>query len=305
MKRAIIFFACLSIAGVAIAGKKEAMDTPQISCAGGTQVSRSITICAPGSGTGLPAGFSLQWMTCDAYAANGNQWFDSEDLRLSKASFSGNANASRYNLAPGECVTINVGDFLFDAGASTNSSGNLTCGTCYVFRAFGHATNTLDRSAFTNDLNCSTLDCGGGENQCTFTFSEWRILGGECDTGPDVIHIRPLADAPAFTPLTLGGVSYTVGQLVCILSTPANDNGLIALAHQLIAAKLNAAKNGSLPASVAACVADADALIGGLLIPPVGTGFLDPSATPELTSCLANYNGGGVGPGVCVPHGLD
>jgi hypothetical protein len=305
MKRTIVFFACLSIAGVAIAGKKEAMDTPQISCAGGTQVSRSVTICAPGSGTGLPAGFSLQWMTCDAYAANGNQWFDSEDLRLSKASFSGNANASRYNLAPGQCVTVNIGDFLFDAGASTNSSGNLTCGTCYVFRAFGHATNTLDRSAFTNDLNCSTLDCGGGEGGCTFTFSEWRILGGECDHGLDNLRIRPLADAPAFTPLTLGGVPYTDGQLVCILSTPANDNGLIALAHQLIAAKLNAAKNGSLPASVAACVADADALIGGLLIPPVGTGFLDPSATPELTSCLANYNGGGVGPGVCVPHGQD
>jgi hypothetical protein len=266
-------------------------------------VSRSVTICAPGSGTGLPAGFSLQWMTCDAYAANGNQWFDSEDLRLSKASFSGNANASRYNLAPGECVTVNIGDFLFDAGASTNSSGNLTCGTCYVFRAFGHATNTLDRSAFTNDLNCSTLDCGGGENQCTFTFSEWRAFGPPCDPGFD--NLVTVANTPLVTPLTLGTVAYNDAQLVCILGTSANDNGLIALAHQLIAAKLNAAKNGSLPPSVAACVADADALIGGLVIPPVGTGFLDPSATPELTSCLANYNGGGVGPGVCTPHGLD
>ena len=128
------------------AGKNPPVDTPQLSCAGGTQVSRSITVCAPNSSTnptGLPAGFSLQWMTCDAYASNGNRWFDSDDSRLSKASFSGNANSSRYKLAPGQCVTVMVGDFLFDEGASTNSNGNLSCGTCYVFRAFGHATSAL------------------------------------------------------------------------------------------------------------------------------------------------------------------
>ena len=128
-----------------------------------------------------------------------------------------------------------------------------------------------------------------------------------CDPGLDNIRFRALADPPAFTSLTLGGVPYTDGQLVCILSTPASDNGLIALAHQLIAAKLNAAKNGSLPPSVATCVADADALIGGLLIPPVGGGFLDPSAVSALTTCLKNYNEGAVGPGSCSPidPGLD
>jgi len=309
MKPTIIFFACLSIAGFAAAGWKAQMDTPQISCAGGTQVSRSITVCAPNSGTdatGLPAGFSLQWMTCDAFAANGGEWFTSDDLRLSKASFSGNANASRYNLAPGECVTVNVGDFLFDSGASTNSSGNLTCGTCYVFRAFGHATSTINRSAFTTDLNCSTLDCGGGEGACTFTFSAWRfLLGSECH-GQDSSQILEAAPWPV-TSLTLGTVTYSDLQLGCILGTPANGNGLVALAHQLIAAKLNAAKNGSLPASVATCVADADALIGGLVIPPIGTDFLDPSATSALITCLANYNEGAVGPGSCgeLDPGLD
>src|SRR2546423_15284494 len=118
-KAVVIFFACLSIAGLilggsagtthtAAAGKKTQIDAPQLFCAGGTQVSRNVTVCAPNVGTsptGLPAGFSLQWMTCDAYTTNGNQWFASDDPRLSKASFSGNANLSRYNLAPGECVT--------------------------------------------------------------------------------------------------------------------------------------------------------------------------------------------------------
>src|SRR4051812_15651871 len=178
LKVFVLVVASLSIAGSVLAGgKKGQIDTPQISCAGGTQVSRNITVCAPnaaGDASGLPAGFSLQWMTCDAYAANNNQWFDSDDARLGKASFSGNANGSRYRLAPGACVTVDVGDFLFDEGASTNSSGNLSCGTCYVFRAFGHATNVLNRSAFTNNLQCTTLECGSTEGQCTFTFSDWR-----------------------------------------------------------------------------------------------------------------------------------
>jgi hypothetical protein len=99
----------------------------------------------------------------------------------------------------------------------------------------------------------------------------------------------------------LGSVVYTTGRAACILDAPANDNGLIALAHQLIAAKLNVARNGPPPASIATCIADADALIGTLVVPPVGTGFLDPSATSALTSCLASYNEGALGPGACTP----
>ena len=144
--------------------KAARIDTPQIFCASTTQTSINITVCAPNSGTsatGLPAGFSIQWMTCSDYAANGNQWFASDDPRLCKASFSGNASSSRYVLAPGECVTVNVGDFLFDEGTSTTCSGALQCGVCYLFRAFGHATSAFNRSDFTNNLTCSTLDCGG------------------------------------------------------------------------------------------------------------------------------------------------
>jgi hypothetical protein len=316
----IIFFAGLSIATLILggeasttrttaAGKNTKIDTPQISCAGGTQVSRNITVCAPSSTTsptGLPAGFSLQWMTCDAYAANGNQWYASEDTRLSKASFSGNANLSRYNLTPGECVTVNVGDFLFDEGASANSDGNLSCGTCYLFRAFGHATNSLNRSAFTDNLDCSTLDCAGGDSSCSFTFSDWRTLGPACDPGEDY---RPtlMDNGWPVTSLTLGSVTYPDIRLTCILNSPANGNGLIALAHQLIAAKLNQTKNGTLPPSVSTCVGDADALIGGLVIPPLGSGVLDLGATSALTQCLENYNEGAVGPGSCLPPdpGLD
>jgi hypothetical protein len=106
-------------------------------------------------------------MTAADYAAKGNSWYASEDLRLCKASFSGDANLSRYNLAAGESVTVNVGEFLFDNGASTNCGDALTCGTDYVFRAFAHANSTLMRSEFTANITCSTLPRGSDEEGCT------------------------------------------------------------------------------------------------------------------------------------------
>ena len=87
-------------------------------------------------------------------------------------------------------------------------------------------------------------------------------------------------------------MTYTKTQLLAILGTPVKGNGLISLAHQLIAAKLNVAEGTSVPASVAAAIAAADALIGAKVVPPIGTGFLDPSVTDTLTGILDAYNNG-------------
>ncbi len=92
--------------------------------------------------------------------------------------------------------------------------------------------------------------------------------------------------------LTLGTVTYTKAQLISNLKTPVGGNGLISLAHQLIAAKLNQAGGASVPPDVASAIAAADALIGGLVVPPVGSGFLSPSATDSLTTTLDTYNNG-------------
>jgi hypothetical protein len=83
-----------------------------------------------------------------------------------------------------------------------------------------------------------------------------------------------------------------------IFNKPAAGNGLIALAHQLMAAKLNIA-NGADGSAVATDIANADALIGSLVVPPVGSGFLAPSATSTLITALTNYNEGATGPGHC------
>jgi hypothetical protein len=94
------------------------------------------------------------------------------------------------------------------------------------------------------------------------------------------------------TTLTLGTVTYTEAQLVTILSEPVRGNGLVSLAKQLIAAKLNQANGACVPTGVAAAIAQADALIGGLVIPPVGAGSVSPSTTSALTTILDNYNNG-------------
>jgi hypothetical protein len=85
---------------------------------------------------------------------------------------------------------------------------------------------------------------------------------------------------------------------MAILDNPAQGNGLIILVHQLIAAKLNIA-NGADPSAVQQAVTDADNMIGGLVVPPIGNGYLPPSQTGALTEILAEYNEGTIGPGHC------
>lgn len=92
------------------------------------------------------------------------------------ASFSGVPGDARYNLLPGACVAVNLGENLpDDVGASSTCLGTLECGATYVFRAIAHANNALKRSDFTSDIHCSTQDCDLGTGPgCTYT---WVRLG--------------------------------------------------------------------------------------------------------------------------------
>ena len=275
----------------AMAGPKPKLSTPAISCAGATQTSINIQVCAGASG--LPNGFSLDWLKASDYTANANHWFSSDSPLACSAGFSGSANLSRYNLGPYECVTVNVGDFLFDNGASTNCAIGLDCGTQYMFRAFGHGNSTYNRSDDTAVLGCATLDCGHSTS-CTFTQGYWKTHG----VAPTGNNAYAWPDAAKASGLQLGSVSYTAADLLSILNKPAAGNGLVALAHQLIAAKLNVAAGGD-PTAVAADIATSDALIGSLVIPPLGGGYLAPSLTSGLVGALSSYNEGATGPGHC------
>jgi len=93
--------------------------------------------------------------------------------------------------------------------------------------------------------------------------------------------------------LQLGNRTYNRQELQSILRQPPRGNSLVQLARQEIAAKLNIA-TGSDGSCVAQTLAAADALIGNLVIPPVGNGYLPVNS---YVRPLGRYNNGGL----CAP----
>ena len=98
------------------------------------------------------------------------------------------------------------------------------------------------------------------------------------------------------TELQLGNTTYTEDQLLAILHEPVRGNGLLILAHQEIAAKLNIA-NGADGSCIQQTLADADALIGDLVIPPIGDGYLRPRDASPFAGILGDFNEGNM----CAP----
>ena len=257
-----------------------------------TSAASNIAINVTAGQTGARAGFSIQWMTLADYIALGNQWPVTSEVpnaaaySFCKANFGGvvsTSSCTAYNLRPGQSVTITIGDdSLYDNCAVTSpcSGSPLLCNTAYVFRAL-----VLDptRSGLrvSETITCATLPCVGGSS-CTYTQGYWR-------NHPNAWPV---------TSLTIGTVTYQAAELVAILDNPAQGNGLVILAHQLIAAKLNIA-NGADPSAVQQALTDADNMIGALVVPPIGNGYLPPVQTGDLTETLTEYNEGTIGPGHC------
>jgi hypothetical protein len=104
--------------------------------------------------------------------------------------------------------------------------------------------------------------------------------------------------------LSLGNVLYTKDELLDIFGQSVQGNGLVALARQLIAAKLNVAC-GSF---ISPAIASADALIGDLVVPPIGAGFLSTDDTDALVAELDDFNnlpGDPKGFGGCEPIAVE
>lgn len=134
------------------------------------------------------------------------------------------------------------------------------------------------------------IDAGSGSGKasveetygCTFTQGYWKT------------H----EEAWPVDSVSLGNRTYTKAEALAIFATPVQGNGLLALAHQLLAAKLNVA-NGADDAAIADAIDAADAMIGDLVVPPSGAGSLSPGATSSLVGELDDYNNGVAGPGHC------
>lgn len=283
---ALVALSALAVAGPANAvGKKTKIDTPVISCGGSGNDYIDVQVCAAsGTGaTGLPAGFSIHWTTKAILDANGGIWPATDSVLACGASFAGNANLSRYNLLPGQCVTVRIGEILLDSGASTNCPTGLVSCTQYVFQAFGHATSALGRSDNTANLYCSTTGCDTSCDPNVKSFGYWKTHYP--DWPADV-----LANG-----MTVGCQFYTADQLESILSTtPAGGNELVALAHQVINARLNILNGAGAAyvADVSADLAAAEALMCTVgAVPPVGTGSLTGAQAGALTLSLDGTRG--------------
>ena len=249
--------------------------------------------------SGAPEGFTVWWMTRQEFDEYGATWPEYPIAQEGVASFTGaptlntaDGAYSSFQLGPNQSIEVEIGDLFDETGCALGGLGDLdlTSGTEYVFCAYANGEPGYSRSGLTVTVQTAT----DGPADCTFTQGYWKTHGA------DACHSGNNADAwpPSATPMLLGTVSYTKTELCAIYNTPAGGNGLISLAHQLITAKLNIA-NGANGASIAATIAAADAQIGALVIPPIGSGFLAPGSTSGNTQALDDFNNGITGPGHC------
>ena len=246
--------------------------------------------------SGAPNGFAVYWMTLADYDAYGSIWPSIEAYPgLGWAHFTGvptlNTNDGAYTsfiLAPGQTVDVEIGDLADETGLTTNSPVELDYGqassapsapTDYVFCTFAIGGSQGTRSSYSLNATGTTT----AVQNCTYTLGYWKNHPG----------------AWPVSSLTLGTVTYTQAQLLAIFGEPVNGNGLISLAHQLIAAKLNIAQGAS-SAAVATTLTAADAQIGALVVPPIGAGSLSTSSTSAKTQVLDDFNNGIIGPGHCA-----
>jgi len=266
---------------VLVAPSVQAVDTPAIGAGVSGHAKQTITITAGPSG--LPNGFEVWWMDRSQFLANGGQWVDNTP-GMGAASFTGEPTLNTFDgqyttfkLAPNQSIVVEIGDLWQETGVE-GTTEELKYGENYYFTAFGLDENGNPASDLSATVSASTT----ANTNCTYTQGYWKN------------H----EEAWPVSSLTLGTVSYTASELDDILGQSVQGNGLVSLAHQLIAALLNIA-GGADPTAAQDAIDDANALIGSLVVPPIGSGELDPDDTSSLTQTLDDYNNGVIGPGHC------
>jgi hypothetical protein len=220
----------------------------------------------------LPAGFTAAPGPAPTSATGGKTWTGTVvngAIRLG-------ASGGNQRLEAGESVTVT---FTASAPSACTTYSWLTNAYQDPLSSVGELVRATPYELIGAQPQVEVTGCSAG---CTLGQGYWK-------NNPQA---WPVAQ------VMLGTVTYSATELLTIFVTPVAGNGLIQLAHQLIAAKLNIA-NGASGAAVAATVAAADALIGALVVPPVGAGSLQTSQTSALNDTLDAFNKGLIGPGAC------
>jgi len=290
----VLVAAILLLGGTTTGARAQSgMDTPLIST--GASGSSKVTVTIQAGPSGAPGGFTLWWMKESDYLANGVQWFPNGDARQGQAFFWGNPSLNTHDgayttfaLAPLQAIEVEIGDLQDESGvtvtlpaAAVPTGGELDPGTSYVFCAFANGTASLARSQPTATVRSVTRPW-----DCTRSRGYWKSHAARW----------PVSSVP----MPLGSNSYGSAELLQILNQPAGGNGAVALAHQLIAAKLNALSG----ASASTCVSAADALLascGTDRIPPLGSCSISSTLTTGGTQCLDDFNNSASGNCLTTP----
>jgi hypothetical protein len=197
----------------------------------------------------------------------GGEWFTSGGVQADNSLGTFNSSVSIVNNTN---ATVNVSVIPVPKGTITFSASKVDPTQNASFRiifvtTYGHYL-TIDVV-----LSCPNFVAG-----CTLTQGYWK-------NHPEVW---------AGTSLQLGNRTYTQTELLQIFGTPVRGNGLISLSHQLIAAKLNVASGMTVPAGVTSGISAADTLIGNLVVPNIGNGYLSTNSTRAQAAYLDTFNNG-------------
>lgn len=274
-----LFAAAIAVVAFSSIASAARLDPPVLTLAESSR--SSVTLEVRAGASGAPAGFTLVWMKRTDYERTG--WLSPGSTGVVSATFYGFPTFNMldgtvsYVLPPNGTQVAEAGNLFDETGVLMTQALELEAGTDYVFHAFAATDGYSMNSGYSNDVSAST----SAPTNCTYTQGYWKN------------H----TSAWPVTSLTIGTVTYTKSQLLQILATPARGNGLLILAHQLIAAKLNVYQ-GADPTDVNAAIASADAIIGGLVCPPIGGGYLDPALVTGDAQTLDDFNNGTLG----VPH---
>lgn len=273
----------LLVLGLAAPAFGVPLDAPSASLV--TADRTSITLRVQAGPGGAPAGFIVEWLPADQYRALGG-WPVSS---VSGSDFTGvptlyvTPGVESFQLGAGQVADVVIGELFDETGLEASDRTELEDGTEYVVRVRAAAAG----SDAAESVNSATLDCktpSRTSTDCTVSQGYWKN------------HPESWSRV---TSLALGSVTYTQAQILAILRQPARGNGLVSLAHQLIATKLNMLL-GVIPTQpVSLAAGQADALIGTQVVPPVGGGRIVPGATRQLTWTLRSFNSGLLGPGHC------
>ncbi len=275
------------------------LDTPTLSTLGSGATSIIVQIEAGASGA--PGGFTLEWMKSADFDPEAGWPADPSSIFycqfIGEPTLNTTWGSTTFLLEANGIAVLQAGDLFDETGMYGNNYEELEFSTEYLVRVRADAVAGFDASDPSPAFSVSTSVPQGTGNNCTFTQGYWKTHGPTgCVTGNNTNQWP--ASIMTFG-MTLGNVNYTVAQLCSILKTPAGGNGLLIVAHQLIAANLNIAQGASVPAAVQTAITQANAAIGNLVIPPVGGGTLPPGQTSGLTQTLDDYNNGVTGPGHC------